>query len=297
MKNKTWIACLLIGAICSACNHRTPESKGEEYYTYGSATLLADESLYPIVDDEHEVFSSWYKRTDVKILYKPLNNLLSLFLGDSLDVAIIPRELRPDEAEYFEKRKIKVRSTKFAIDGIGLITGKNNPDSTLSKADLIALLSGKSNKNQTLVFDNPQSSTVEYLMDLAGVKELPQQKVYSLKSNPEVIKYIRENPEAIGVVSVNWIKRPTPELVEDVNEVKFLAVDNEKGQYKLPSQSNLKTGDYPLCRDLYLIDCQGKAGLGTGFAAFLASDIGQRIILKAGLAPDSLPSRQIIIRN
>jgi phosphate transport system substrate-binding protein len=82
-----------------------------------------------------------------------------------------------------------------------------------------------------------------------------------------------------------------------MEKIKFMAVKDKKGKYQLPTQSNLKTGSYPLIRDLYLIDCQGKAGLGTGFAAFLASDIGQRIILKAGLAPDSLPSRQINVYN
>jgi phosphate transport system substrate-binding protein len=286
---------MLLISVFSGCSQKTPESKGEEYYTYGETTIVSDESLFPIVDDQQQVFHNSYKRAKINMVYKPLQEALNLFVNDSIDIAILPRMLTAKEAEYFERKKIRIRATKFATDGVALITGVNNNDSLITKQEIIDLLSGKSNKGRVLVFDNPQSSTVEYLMEMANVKELPKESVYALKSNQEVIAYIKNNPAAIGVVSVNWIKRPTPEIVEDVAAVKFIAVRNDKGEYKLPSLNNLKVRDYPLVRDLYLIDCQGKAGLGTGFAGFLAGDIGQRIILKSGLAPDSLPSRQINI--
>jgi len=298
MMNAKWFNFLgttLFAVFFIACSQSAPESQGEEYYTYGKATIVSDESLFPIVDDQHQVFQNSYKRAKLNMVYKPLQEALNLFVNDSVQIAILPRMLKPHEAEFFDKRKIKIRATKFATDGVALITGKSNTDSLISKDEIIELLSGKSNKKLVLVFDNPQSSTVEYLMEMANVKELPKESVYALKSNQEVISYIKNNPSAIGVVSVNWIKRPTPEMVADVSAVKFMAVKNDKGEYKLPSLNNLKVRDYPLVRDLYLIDCQGKAGLGTGFAGFLAGDIGQRIILKSGLAPDSLPSRQINI--
>lgn len=300
MVNSAWLKSgfiVLYASIISACNHRTPESKGEEYYTYGETSVVADESLFPIVDDEHQVFLTTYKRAKINMVYKPLQEALTLFVNDSINIAILPRMLNENEADYFTKRKIKIRTTKFATDGIALITGKNNKDTLITKEEIVEILSGNSKSNKILVFDNPQSSTVEYLMKMANVKELPSKSVYALKSNQEVITYVKNNPGSIGVVSVNWIKRPTPDMVKDVSAVRFMAVKNDKGEYKLPSLNNLKVKDYPLVRDLYLIDCQGKAGLGTGFAGFLAGDIGQRIILKSGLAPDSLPSRQINITH
>jgi phosphate transport system substrate-binding protein len=82
-----------------------------------------------------------------------------------------------------------------------------------------------------------------------------------------------------------------------VEKVKIISVQQPDGSYQKPTQSNLKIGNYALIRELYLINCQGRSGLGTGFASFLAGELGQRIILKSGLAPDSLPSRQINIKN
>jgi phosphate transport system substrate-binding protein len=52
-----------------------------------------------------------------------------------------------------------------------------------------------------------------------------------------------------------------------------------------------------LARDLYIINGQGSAGLGMGFASFIAGDIGQRIILKSGLLPVRIPGRKLQIRT
>lgn len=291
------LAIILFSITYSSCN-RAPESQGEEYYTFGEASILADESLYPIVDDEHQVFANNYKRAKINIIYQPMKDAITTFINDSINVAVLPRLLKPEEAKYFDDRKIKIRATKFATDGIALITSIQNPDSQITVEDIKAILSGKSNKQQVIVFDNPKSSILEYLMNLANVKALPKDFIYALKTSNDVLKFVEENPKAIGVLSVSWIKRPLPEMEETIKNIKVLAVKGDQGNYELPTQSNLKTRNYPLLRDLYLIDCQGKAGLGTGFAAFLASDVGQRIILKSGLAPDSLPSRQInVISN
>jgi phosphate transport system substrate-binding protein len=279
----------------TACRQQAAKD-GEDKITYGKATIVADESLYPIVDDEHQIFSNNYNRAKIDIVYKPQIEVLNQFLNDTIDIAILPRKLTDKEAKVYEDRKIIVRQTKFAIDGIALITGKSNTDTLITVKEIIGSLRGQINKDKIFVFDNPNSSTVEYLMKLSGVKEFPK-NIYALKTNADVIKYVKENPKTIGIVSVAWIKRPTPEVADDVNSVKFLSVKAEGGDYEKPSQSNLKLSVYPLTRDLYIINCQGKAGLGTGFAAFVASELGQRIILKSGLAPDSLPSRQIRIRN
>ncbi len=276
-----------------SCNQN---SSKEEHITYGESKLLADESLYPIVDDEYEIFSENYKRANIAIKYLPEADVIEQLLDDSAGVAILSRLLSKEEAKHFEDKKIIIRNTKFAIDGVALITGKGNPDSLITIEEIKQIFEGKAQKERTFVFDNPKSSTVAYLMDITGVKEFPK-NVYALKTNKEVIKYVNKNPNSVGIVSVAWMKRPTPDIAEEVTNLKFLNVKSANGTYEKPSQSNLKLKNYPLIRDLYLINCQGKAGLGTGFASFLASELGQRIILKSGLAPDSLPSRQLRFRN
>ena len=50
-----------------------------------------------------------------------------------------------------------------------------------------------------------------------------------------------------------------------------------------PYQYNLQDRRYPYTRDIYYISRSGKSDLGLGFASFIAGEIGQKIILKAGL--------------
>jgi len=266
----------------------------------GYAEIVVDESLGPIVQDQYDVFSNDYQSATIKLFFQPENKLLSTFLSNKVNVAIMSRLLLPNEAKVFESKKIKIRVNRFAIDAIALIVNKESSDSTIEVADLIESLKGNGN-TRNLVFDNANSSTVRYLKELANVKQLPAKGIYALNSNAEVIKYVYNNKGAIGVIGVNWVKAPSEELEQFVNGIRILKVKNLKGKpgddgFYAPSQNNLALGLYPLERSLYIINCQGTAGLGTGFASFLAGERGQRIVLKSGLMPDSLPTREILIK-
>ena len=59
----------------------------------------------------------------------------------------------------------------------------------------------------------------------------------------------------------------------------------------------IETKEYPFTRKIYLLNYQGRTGLGMGFASYLAGETGQRIILKSGLSPKRFPSREIDVRG
>ena len=135
-------------------------------------------------------------------------------------------------------------------------------------------------------------------MKIAGIKKAPEKGIYSFKSNEEVIKFVSENKGMIGVVGVNWLSQPNPDMIQYVKEINVLSVKSLKdSNYYSPTQNNIAEGKYPLARDLYIINCQGYSGLGMGFASFVAGDIGQRIVLKSGLLPLKIPGRKINIRK
>jgi phosphate transport system substrate-binding protein len=155
-----------------------------------------------------------------------------------------------------------------------------------------------SSKIKGFVFDNPNSSTVRLLTSISGIKTIRTDQVYSFKTNEEVIKFVAQNEGMIGVVGVNWLSQPMPKMQEFVDKVNVLSVKSLTGKdYYLPNQNDLAEGKYPLARDLYIVNCQGNSGLGMGFASFVAGDIGQRIILKSGLLPVTMPGRRLNIRK
>ncbi len=289
----------LIAFGISSCNNSESQ---KSTYTSGSEKILVDESFAPIVDDEKQVFENAYPNSTLNMVYKPENELVNLFLTDSFRVAILSRQLNKDESKFFENKNINLRVNRFAIDGIAIINHKSSPDSLIDVSEIINLMQGKKGRIKSLVFDNPNSSTVRYLKELAGVKDLPAEGVYALKSNPDVITYVHDNPGTIGVIGINWISQPEKEMESVVNDLRVLGVKNLPGKngsdaYYKPNQEDLANELYPLTRNLYIINAEGRSGLGTGFASFIAGERGQRIVLKSGLLPDSIPPREVIIRK
>lgn len=290
---------LTVPFLLASCHGKPSEQMS---YTSGKVQILVDESFAPIIQDQAYLFESTYSDAKLDLVMKSENELLNLFLIDSIKVAILSRLLNAQETKYFEAKNVRVRINRFAIDGIALITHNSSKYSNADVADLIKILKGQSSSLGSLVFDNANSSTVRYFKELAGVKVLPIEGIYALKSNSEVIKYVHDNPGSIGVVGVNWMVQSPVELENVVNGLKIMGVKNMEGQpgsdaYYKPTQNDIALGMYPLTRSLYVINCEGGAGLGTGFASFIAGERGQRIVLKSGLLPDSIPSREINIVN
>jgi phosphate transport system substrate-binding protein len=297
IKKISYMSFALGGLLLVSCN---PPSKDAHTITTGRMSIVGDETFEPIIEDELAVFQHTYIHTEIKLISKPEKNAVMHLLEDSAKVAILARRLTDEETQFFESKQIIPKTTRFAIDGIALIANKNYPDSVITAKEVIQTLKGRPSTIETMVFDNPLSSTLRYMLELSQVKNMPTKGIYSLQSNADVIKYVHDNPRAIGVIGVNWMAQPDPELEEYTKKLKILAVKNQTGLpgddgYYHPSQNNLALGKYAFSRDLFIINCQGVQGLGVGFAAFLAGERGQRIILKSGLLPDSIPPREINI--
>ena len=282
-----------------ACNQTNKQTNNNETILKGSTSILVDETLLPIIEDQVEVFESLYAGSKIKLIPKSEAESVLALSKDTSKIAILSRKLNPEEEKVFESKKITPRTTVFAIDAIAFISNKRNKDTLVALQDVVDFMKGKSNSNiKGLVFDNPNSSTVRYMNKLSGLKEMPSKGIFSFKTNEEVIQFVSENDGMIGIVGVNWLMQPSLKMQPIVDKVNLISVKGiGKSAYFAPTQNNLAEGKYPLARDLYIINCQGYSGLGMGFASFIAGDIGQRIILKSGLLPIKMPGRNIKIRK
>lgn len=293
---------MLIVVLFAACKHKTTGITEEDSRTSGSVKILVDESFDDIVGDQIEVFNSDYPSAKFDIIKGTENKILPTFLNDSVRVIIMSRVLTKNEEQAYVKRSIPIYTQRFAIDGIALITGNEEPDSTITAEEVISILKGTSTSGKSLVFDNPYSATVGYFKALAQISVLPKKGVYTLQTNADVIKFVATNKNYIGVVGVNWVLEGNKSTAAYLPKIKLLAVKNVKGKkgddafYK-PTQANLINGIYPFLRNVYIINCEGKEGLGTGFANWLASPRGQLIVLRSGLGPHKMMPREFNLKN
>ena len=286
---------VLVLGVGVSCNQQNGKPD-KDTILRGEATIYTDESLLPIVADQQLVFETTYA---AKLTVLPLSEkeIIQKLSQQKSGIAILSRKLNQQEVRFFKAHKIIPRTTPFALDGLSLIRNNKDNDSTLVLNDLIAFLQGKNKAFKGIVFDNPNSASVRYMMEKASIQEFPEAGVYSMKNSQEVIRYVAEHEGMIGVVGSNWLFEPVAQLAPYVAKVHELAVKGPNGQFSFPTQESIGTNQYPLARVLYIINCQGYEGLGIGFASFIAGDKGQRIVLKSGIAPIRQPGHKIVTRN
>jgi len=292
--------CVIVLVVFAMCNRKSGKLKENDTGTSGKAFLLADESFKPILEQEQYVFQSLYPDTKPELLFKTEAEVIKLLLQDSIRTVILARELNADEVKTLTARTLPPETTPFAHDAIAIIVNQQSNDTLMTVNQLKAVLNGQAKTEMNVVFDNPNSSLVRYLKELSGNSQLKQKNIYALNNNKDVITYVSEHANAIGIVGFNWLNEPDGDYAAAAAKVKVVAVkgnDNDKAstQYFKPSQMTLALKQYPLSRKLYYVNCTGREGLATAFADFLHSDRGQRIILKSGLLPELIPTREINI--
>ena len=169
----------------------------------------------------------------------------------------------------FHSRKFFPREIKLATDGLALIVNRANPDSLLSVRDFRRILTGEVKTGKRLirnsrlkgiqvVFDNKNSSTSFAMDSICGGKRLAEGNVSALKTNQQVIDYVANNPDAMGVVGVNWLgNRSDTTNLSFREEIRVMSVSAEDvatpaNSYK-PYQAYLFYGNYPLARSIYAL--------------------------------------------
>ncbi|QQL49675.1 PstS family phosphate ABC transporter substrate-binding protein [Mucilaginibacter ginkgonis] len=292
----------VITVIISCTQKVKSKSDAEDTVNSGSVAIAADESFKPILDEEAYVFKAIYTAADPRINYMTENRVLRQLLNDSVRVGILSRGLDSNEVHIIKKRTLTAQVVPFAVDAVALIVNKNSNDTTITVSQLKKMLNGDTKGTKNIVFDNPNGSLVRYLKTFAGNINFNGKNIYALKSNKEVLNYVNLHTDAIGIIGFSWLNDPDEDYKQAVDNVQIVGVKDEGSkdfgkEYYKPSQSTLDLNQYPLSRKLYVINCTGKLGLGRGFQDFLSGERGQRIILKSGLLPVTIPQRNINVKE
>lgn len=294
------LSVLLLVLTLFSCRQSKKDQAVKDSRTTGETTVMVDESFSNILDVQIEVFVSDYPDAKVNTVSGNEAKILPALMEKQRGMLVLSRMLNASEERYFKAKQIQVFTDRFAIDGIALITNAANTDTLISAKEILDIIKGESSSRK-LVFDNAASSTVRYFLDSAKVSTLPKSGVYTLSTNNDVIKYVGANRDYVGIVGINWLIANKEEMQSELTKVKIMSVKNLEGKkggdsYYKPTQNNLISGVYPFLRNIYVINCEGTNGLGTGFANWLNSPRGQLIVLKSGLGPHKMISRDFNLK-
>jgi phosphate transport system substrate-binding protein len=298
----------VIAFVCTFLSCNQGGSSPADTPTSGEIKIGVDESFAPILESHIDTFMGLYKYAKIKPVYQSEGQVMQALLQDSIRLAVATRRLNQEEKDAFAREKITPTVIHIATDGIALIINKANTDTTLTLQQVRDIFTGKftdwrqvsgakASGPITIVFDNSNSSTARYILDSINLKKPLPSNTYATKSNRNLVDYIAQNKNAIGVIGVNWISdRDDTTTTSFLKKVNVVGISTKNAptsveDYIQPYQAYLAQGTYPLTRQVFIISREARTGLGTGFASFVAGDKGQRIVLKSGLVPASMPVR------
>ena len=282
----------------AACNNTPPDPRVDDNQTYGQVLVMADEAFRPVLEDERYMFEALYERAHVDIRYLPERELTHAMLNDSVRVVFAAFVPGGDQQAYFKTRNLTPHVEAVLTDAIALVVGRNSPMDSLGIDAVKELLAGQGS-GTTAVFDDIATGVVRTLVDsLFNGDATMVKNASALPGVDSLLARVARDPQVIGFIPFSLISDlDDPEHRARLEKVKVLAISAGGGRALKPSQSTLADGQYPLRRKLYMMVTEGKSGLGTGFASFVAGHKGQRIVLKQGLSPAHVPTREVMIVN
>ena len=297
-----------------ACGNK-PKSLPYDYEA-AAAAFTSDESFYPILDEELEVYKALYAQGEIKPVYTDQEDAIRQLVENKVWLAFTARQLSPRELESLKARSFMPRVIPIAYDGLAVIVNNANPDTCISVKDFRRILSGEATNWKDVypksklgeidvVFDNPKSSTVTYCVDsILGGKPINSGNIGAVKKSAEVIDWVEKHENAIGIIGSNWLndKHDTTNVTfkKNITVMKVSRLDSATAYNSFkPYQYYLYNGNYPLIRTIYALLNEPRTGVPSGFAHFCRLPKGQMIFFRAGLLPiqANMNVRDVIVKK
>ena len=294
---------LFFALLFSACDsNNNPFVYQKDAHGRGKAHIYVEESFKPLFSTSIATFESQYPKAKVTATYGAENQMIDAFYANKTKTIVVSRNFNDKEKEYLKSKNVSYRSDKIATDAIVIILHPSMEDTVLSVAQIKKLLSNDNSKlpsnsplNQ-IVFDQKGSANFNYLTNMLQIEQLSS-RVSALQSNEEVINYVKTHPGTMGIIGLNWISDqddPTSMAFMDGLKVASIYTTNPADACK-PYAGYIYTKEYPLIRDIWVINKGRRSGLHTGFVLFMKKDDkGQLIIQKSGLVPALTPIRLVL---
>jgi len=304
MKNAKSIILSLICSLAfavSSCQEQQRESP-----TQGNLTIISSEDVFPVIDLQVKDFSRVYEKATITHLSSSARDAIVQLLNDSVKLIVCPRELNDEEKRVIIQNELNVTTTKIAYDAVAVIVNQKNTLEKMTVDELKNIVTGKvqrwtevegSGLSSAIIIamGDPNSAVFEYLKTRLFGNEKLATTVLPCSSTREVFDVVSERPNAIGFVGISW-------LSDAPKNIRVLSVGDPKYQrdststvleYFPPHQAHIYRNYYPLSRTIYIYTHKAGQGVALGFSSFAAGVEGQKIIVKNGLVPATMPVRLV----
>jgi phosphate transport system substrate-binding protein len=293
---KCYISIILVLLFCISGCKKHPEQAAPV-----TRIVLTADPYTQLLQLETEQFMSLYPQAKMEVRSTSTREAIVHLLNDSVRSIIVDRKFNEEERQVERQLSVRIAENRIAEDGIAVIVNKKNPLSHIEEESLKRIVTGAS-ADWSQIPDARWSGAIDFVLTgrNSGMYELLQKSAFSstvipapstIKENQrDIIAYVAEHPFAAGCVAASRV-------IGHEESIKVLpaVVKSEKGKKEdvYPGQQEIHNALYPFHYSLYLYSIETPNSVGLGFSAFVLSNIGQKIIQRAGLVPAFIPYRTI----
>lgn len=285
------IAMILVAGVALALSGGQSEKKTE-------VTQIGSDTMLELMQMCAEEFNAESSTVAVSITGGGSGVGITKLIEKSTDVAQASRSMKAAEIQNATDHGVAPVEFKVAIDGIAIITNKNNNVTSLTLSQLASIYNGTyTNWNQVggpdldivLYGRQPTSGTYQYFEEEVLKKGKVGASEYSptmkqQTGNQQILSQVEQDAGAIGYVGVGYAKQG-----EDTINVLDVKKNSTAMAYSALDEEAVLNSSYALARYLYLYTDGAPTGAVLDWIAFvLSSDGGQRIAVDAGFY--ALPS-------
>ncbi|MBK7389852.1 MAG: substrate-binding domain-containing protein [Bacteroidetes bacterium] len=269
---------------------RNDADKMEQTPVNGDLNIFCDPAFYPLVLTIKDAFCSQYPGIAVNVVSGYENQKGKLLLNNSYSVIVTSCKLSTEDSTILASQNIFINQFHMATDGIALVSSISENSGSDTDTCLTENFGKATNKLRivTLPGNSDDIKYFSYIYNEADINNW-----IGLQQVDSIIEYVSRNSSAIGLIPMSYLcENKNPAVIQRKSKIKIQCVKSV-----MPNQSTLSTYEYPFTRPVYLIAHEPFAGPAHGFASYIASDEGQRVIRMFGLVPSKVPPREIQIIN
>jgi phosphate transport system substrate-binding protein len=248
-----------------------------------SLQMAGSETMRPLMTACAEAFMADRPHVDVVVRGGGTGEGIAAALGGMVDLGMASRQLEPSKTEFAKSKSFELQVTPIALDGVAVIVHKDNQMRALELQQIRAIFSGEVQNWQAVggadadivrLVRHAGSGTAAFFNHHLGDPRPGASLEFA--TNDAIVNEISRNPNAIGYASLDSIR-----LAKDRMRVAGIRVAPE-GSIILPNEATLRSGTYPLTRQLAFVAAAPISSTASEFITFCTGPYGRGLIDRAG---------------
>jgi len=293
-RSRVWapaaIGVVLLLPGCSLPSHKATDHAPTNDLTSGHITMVCSPDARTAIERGRTEIVRLYPDAQLEVANGTSRDAVAALFGARADLAVISRELVPEERRAAVQGRLGIDGYRFARDAAVLLVNPRNVVDNVTLDEVRKIYGGELRNWSELGGTGPiepivpavGSDLMESFSEDVMAGEPIQAKSLTAQSDSDAVRLVLENPGAIGIVTLGAVARGG----------KALPLAALRGlPYYAPDPETVHDGRYPVTRFYNLYSRSSGPALVNGFITFITSREGQAIVQQSGLVPTSVPVR------